>query len=95
MTPIEDIARGIYLSVANKVAKMRLEPDIPTIMVGGVIAKHPYLKVILEKKFNMEILNIEEPQHIVSLGAALIAKEYYEKKVLSKSENTNIKHLAS
>lgn len=94
-TSIEDISRGIYLSVANKVAKMRLEPDIPTIMIGGVIAKHPYLKVILEEKFNMEIQSVEEPQHTVSLGAALIAKKYYEKGLLSEIKETEIKPLAS
>ena len=45
---------------------MRLMPDIPTVMIGGVIAKHPYLNVILGEKFDMEILSVEEPQHIVS-----------------------------
>lgn len=94
-TPIEDISRGIYLSVANKVAKMRLDPDIPTVMIGGVIAKHPYLKVLLEEKFNMNILSVEEPQHVVSMGAALIAKRYYEKGMISETEETEIKPLAS
>ncbi len=94
-TPIEDISRGIYLSIANKVAKMRLEPGIPTIMVGGVIAKHPYLKTMLGEKFKLEILSIEEPQHVVSLGAALIAKKHYERGLLSETGNKNIKHLAS
>jgi (R)-2-hydroxyacyl-CoA dehydratese activating ATPase len=94
-TPIEDISRGIYLSVANKVAKMRLVPDFPTIMIGGVIAKHPYLKVILEERFKMEILSIDEPQHIVSLGAALIAKKYFKKGLVSEAEETEITPLVS
>ncbi len=79
---IQDIARGIYISIANKVAKMRLDPGIPTLMIGGVIAHHPYLKTLLSEKFNMEIEMVEAPQYVVSLGAALIAKKYFAKKAL-------------
>ncbi len=74
---IQDIARGIYISIANKVAKMRLDPGIPTLMIGGVIAHHPYLKTLLSDKFNMEIEMVDSPQYVVSLGASLIAKQYY------------------
>jgi 2-dehydropantoate 2-reductase len=74
---IQDIARGIYISIANKVAKMRLDPGVPTLMIGGVIAHHPYLKILLNKKFDMEIQIIDSPQFVVSLGAALIASEQY------------------
>ncbi len=73
--PRQDIARGIYISIANKVAKMRLYPNIPTYMIGGVIAHHPYLNKILSDKFNKEIKTVEQPQHIVSYGAALIARQ--------------------
>lgn len=69
----QDISRGIYISIANKVAKMRLVHGIPTYMIGGVIAHHPYLNTILSQKFNKEIKTIEHSQHIVSLGAALLA----------------------
>ena len=75
----QDIARGIYISIANKVAKMRLEPGIPTYMIGGVIAHHPYLKVLLNEKFDKDIQVIEDPQHIVSFGAAIIALKNYKK----------------
>ena len=71
----QDIARGIYISIANKVAKMRLLPGIPTYMVGGVVAHHPYLSTILSEKFSKDIKTVNEPQHIVSLGAALLAKQ--------------------
>lgn len=74
----QDIARGIYISIANKVAKMRLDPGIPTLMIGGVIAHHPYLKTLLSNKFNKEIETVEAPQFVVSLGAAIIAKQYFE-----------------
>ncbi|NUM49901.1 MAG: 2-dehydropantoate 2-reductase [Flavobacteriales bacterium] len=75
----EDISRGIYNSIANKVAKMRLDPGIPTYMIGGVIAHHPYLKDLLNEKFNKDIKIVEAPQHIVSFGAAIIAMQYFSK----------------
>jgi 2-dehydropantoate 2-reductase len=75
----QDIARGIYISIANKVAKMRLDPGIPTLMIGGVIAHHPYLKTLLGDKFDKDIETVEAPQYVVSLGASLIAKQYYNK----------------
>lgn len=74
---IEDISRGIYLSIANKVAKMKLIPGIPTVMIGGVIANHPYLQPLLSEKFNHPIIVPEEPQHVVSLGAAIVAKQHF------------------
>ncbi len=78
MSP-QDISRGIYISIANKVAKMRIEPNLPTFMIGGVIGHHPYLKTILTEKFNKDIEIVEHPQFVVSHGAALIAKQHYEK----------------
>ncbi len=73
-----DIARGIYISISNKITKMRLFPNIPTFMIGGVIEHHPYLSTILGKKFNIEIKTIDHPQFIVSLGAATTAKNQWE-----------------
>ena len=76
---VQDISRGIYISIANKVAKLRLANDIPTYMIGGVIAHHPYLKVLLNEKFDKNIKIIERPQHVVSYGAALIAQKQWNK----------------
>lgn len=70
----EDIARGIYISIANKVAKMHLKPGIPTYMIGGVVAHHPFIREILNQKFNKDIQIAENPQFIVAMGAALIAR---------------------
>lgn len=77
---IEDISRGIYLSIANKVAKMKLVPGVPTVMIGGVIANHPFLQTLLTEKFKTPIVLVDEPQHTVSLGAAIIAQKYWKKK---------------
>ena len=85
---IQDIARGIYISIANKVAKMRLEPGIPTYMIGGVIAHHPYLKVLLNEKFDKDIQIVDTPQFVVSYGAATIASQHW-----IKQQNLNNKEI--
>lgn len=82
----EDISRGIYNSIANRVAKMRLDPGIPTYMVGGVIAHHPFLKDLLNEKFNKDIKIVDAPQHIVSFGAAIIAMQNFAKQETSNIE---------
>jgi len=76
--PVEDIARGIYVSIANRIAKLRLDPAAPIFMIGGVIAHHPYMRVILEEKYKQPVLIVENSQNVVSLGAALIAKQQYK-----------------
>lgn len=83
----QDIARGIYNSISNKVAKMRLDPGIPTYMIGGVIAHHPFLKTLLNEKFKKDIQIIDAPQHIVSFGAAIIAMQSFAKLNAQKSNN--------
>lgn len=83
----QDISRGIYISIANKIAKMRLDPGIPTLMIGGVIAHHPYLKTLLGEKFKIDIQIIEAPQFVVSLGAALIAKQTFDRLASPSAQN--------
>lgn len=84
--PVQDIARGIYISIANKVGKMKLVQGLPVYLVGGVVAYHPYINNILAKKFNQEIKVIEQPQYIVSLGAAMIAKQSWRQQSFSSAE---------
>ncbi|MCZ2131270.1 MAG: 2-dehydropantoate 2-reductase [Bacteroidia bacterium] len=83
---LEDISRGVYNSIANKIAKMRIDPGIPTYMIGGVIAHHPYLKQILSEKFDLKINIIEAPQFVVSYGAAVIAAKTFAKKGKNEPE---------
>lgn len=82
--PVQDIARGIYISIANKVAKMKMTPNLPVYMIGGVIAYHPYLSTILSQKFNKEIKLVEHPQYIVSFGAAIIAKQNWVQPIVEQ-----------
>ncbi len=73
--PVEDIARGIYYSIINRVVKLRIDPSAPVVLIGGVIAHHPLLKLLLEEKLKKEVIVIERPQYVVSLGAAFYAKD--------------------
>lgn len=75
--PVEDIARGIYMSICNRILKLRVDTTSPIFMIGGVVAHHHFLKKILQNRYNQDIEIVENPQNIVSLGAALIAKGQY------------------
>ena len=87
---VQDIARGIYISIANKVGKMKITPNLPIYMIGGVIAYHPYLVSIIAQKFNREIKAVEFPQHIVSYGAALIARHQWQQQELGKMPDMHV-----
>ncbi|MCC6753670.1 MAG: 2-dehydropantoate 2-reductase [Saprospiraceae bacterium] len=76
----EDIARGIYLSIAGKISKMRIDPGIPCVLIGGVAAHHPYLKNILNEMFHIDLRIAEAPQYVVSHGAALLALRSFQAK---------------
>lgn len=68
-----DISKGIYLSIVNKVAKMKITPGIPVVLIGGVISHHPYLRNLLAEKLKQKIEVPDKPQYTVALGAAMFA----------------------
>lgn len=72
--PVEDVAKGIYLSIVNRISKIRMEKDLKIYLIGGVAHYHPFLKNVMEEKFNTEIVVPENPQFICALGAAVLAK---------------------
>jgi len=76
---IDDIARGIYLSIANRIFKLRIDPQLPIFMIGGVIDHHPFLAKILEQRYGQTVNVIANPQFVVSLGAAVYAKNVFNK----------------
>ena len=92
--PVRDIARGIYISIANKVAKMKMMPGLPIYMIGGVISYHPYLSTILGQKFGKEIHTVEHPQYIVSLGAATMARQTWQAEAGAKANETELTNQA-
>lgn len=69
----EDMAKGIYLSIVNRIARMSYDRNLPVILCGGVIDFHPYISEILKERLPMEIHVPEDPQYISAYGAALIA----------------------
>ena len=64
---------------------MRLDPGIPTILIGGVIAHHPFLKDLLNEKLKRDIQIADSPQFTVSFGAAVLAMNDFNKP-LQKAE---------
>jgi len=84
--PIEDIAKGIYHSIVNRVVKLRIDPLLPVYMVGGVIEYHSYLKTLLQERYKKEVDIVGKPQFIVSFGAALYALDSSTKTDLNEKK---------
>ena len=76
-TSIEDLAKGIYISIANRIQKMPANDSLPVFLIGGVAQYHPFLKNIFEEKFSIEVTIPEEPQLINAFGAACIARNHF------------------
>ena len=74
--PIEDIARGIYLSLANRIQKLKTAVELPVVLAGGVIAYHPFLRTLLADRFQKPVSIISNPQFCVAYGAALWAQRH-------------------
>ncbi len=72
---IEAIARGIYLSIVDRISKMPLKPDLPIYLTGGVVAFHPFLTKLLSEQLGAEVLIAPEPQFVVAVGAAMLARQ--------------------
>lgn len=89
--PVEDIAKGIYLSIANRIIKLRTDPTLPVYLVGGVVAYHPYMRDIMESKTSQKVYIASHPQFMVSMGAALYAMKSWQLKQ-SKKDNPDNKN---
>lgn len=83
--PVEDVAKGIYISIVNRISKIRMDRSLPVYLIGGVAEFHPYLKNVMEKKFDCQVYVPEKPQLISAFGAAVLAKKF-EAKVASKAQ---------
>jgi predicted CoA-substrate-specific enzyme activase len=75
-TPIEEVARGIYLSVVDRICKLPLKRELPLYLCGGVIAYHPYLGELLAEAISTEIRVVADPQFTVAVGAAALARNW-------------------
>ncbi|MCL5990994.1 MAG: acyl-CoA dehydratase activase [Bacteroidetes bacterium] len=72
--PAEDIAKGIYISVVNRIKKIPMDKTLPIILIGGVAKYHPYIKTIMEEYLMQKVTVPENPQYINAFGASLFAK---------------------
>lgn len=72
--PLEDMAKGIYLSVVSRIAKLSYDPSLPVVLCGGVITYHSFVGDLLKERLPVEVLISEEPQYVSAYGASLIAK---------------------
>jgi predicted CoA-substrate-specific enzyme activase len=71
--PVEDMARGIYFSIVNRICKLPVPTDIPIFLCGGVITYHPYLQDLLAEKLGVPVRITPNPQYVIALGAAVMA----------------------
>lgn len=68
------IARGVYKSVAQRVADIGPKGDWLA-MSGGVVAHHPLLVDAVRDLLRVQVEVLPNPQHVSALGAALLARE--------------------
>jgi predicted CoA-substrate-specific enzyme activase len=82
--PRDKIIRGLHNSIAGRIAGMveRVGLEEEVTMSGGV-AKNPGMVRAMEEKLRVKINIPEEPQTVGALGAALIAFEKYQQKLVS------------
>ncbi len=76
-TSDEDLAKGIYISIANRIQKIPTDNSLPVYLIGGVAQYHPYLQNIIGEKFNVRVTIPENPQLINAFGAACIAQKSF------------------
>ena len=72
---IEDMARGIYLSIVDRICKLPIRSDLPVFLCGGVAAHHPYLGDLLSARLDVPVQITPDPQFMVALGAAMLARQ--------------------
>ena len=78
-TAPEDIAKGIYISVVNRIKKIPIDKSLPIILIGGVAEYHSHLKTILSESLNKEVIVPDNPQFINAYGAAIFAMNINDK----------------
>lgn len=76
-TSVEDLAKGIYISIVNRIQKIPADNSLPVFLIGGVAQYHPFLKNIFEEKFNIKVTIPPNPQLINAFGAACIAMKLF------------------
>jgi len=82
--PIEDLARGIYISVVNRISTIMMEKTLPLYIIGGVAEYHKYIINVMEEKFQVGVIVPNNPQLITAFGAAIISKKTAETNIAKR-----------
>lgn len=72
---VEDIVKGLFLSVIKRVLEMDSLTE-KVAMTGGVVAHNPFLVKMVEEIIGRDVLVPEYPQLTGAIGAALFAMEH-------------------
>lgn len=75
---IHDLARSMFLSVVARVMELATFGDNVT-LTGGVVANNPIVADLLREKIKGEVTVPDYAQYTAALGAAIAAKEQFEK----------------
>jgi len=76
--PLDALLRGVLESVVKRVLEMTM-PEGDVVMSGGVVAHHPLVVTLLGERLGRTVLLPPSPQTIGALGAALLAREAWQK----------------
>ena len=87
-TPLPNIVRGIYRSVAKRISEMDYFSD-KVIFTGGLAKRGSVLSKMIAEETGSDVSVPEHPQITCAYGAALYAKETYLSPLKSESE-TNL-----
>ena len=73
---VQDIVKGAFRSVANRIYEMDTV-DGSLVLTGGVVAHNPVLAGMVGQTFGAETAVAPDPQHVGAFGAALFAMDEY------------------
>ncbi|MFH1529411.1 MAG: acyl-CoA dehydratase activase [Pseudomonadota bacterium] len=76
--PLDALLRGVLESVVKRVLEMCM-PEGDVVMSGGVVAHHPLVVTLLGERLGRPVLLPPSPQTIGALGAALLAKDAWQR----------------
>lgn len=73
--PVQDIAMGLFRSIASRVCEMMMAVDGAVAVTGGVAAHCEAMVRALREQLKTDVLLPPMPQHAGAYGAALLARD--------------------
>lgn len=86
--PPEDIAMGLFRSIASRIFEMIASHNGPIAATGGVVAHCQAMLRALEERLQTEVLLPPHPQLAGAFGAALLAREFDDERQADPSQST-------